>query len=92
VFQVLVRAQVTSPFAAVEAPRLHCSLQGKVSLELTRMRSDIPAALARHGYKIDRCDPYSFYMGCVQLVAREGDEFIGVADPRRDGSAGGPKG
>jgi gamma-glutamyltranspeptidase len=26
----------------------------------------------------------------VQLVLHENDEFIGVADPRRDGSAKGP--
>ena len=90
IFQVLVRLQSMPPFAAVDAPRLYCSLKGKVSLELTRMRDDIPAALRRHGCQIDRRDPYSFFMGCVQLVVREGDEFIGVADSRRDGSAAGP--
>ena len=90
IFQVLLRLQTMSPFAAVDAPRLYCSLKGKVSLEQTRMRDDIPAALKKHGYEIDRRDPYSFYMGCVQLVVREGTEFIGVADPRRDGSASGP--
>ncbi|UCC30069.1 MAG: gamma-glutamyltransferase [Phycisphaerales bacterium] len=91
IFQVLVRLQNMSPLAAVDAPRLHCSLGGKVSLESTRIRDDIPTALKRHGYEIDQRDPYSFYLGCVQLVAREGDEFVGVADPRRDGSAAGPK-
>jgi gamma-glutamyltranspeptidase/glutathione hydrolase len=90
IFQVLLRLQWMSPLAAVDAPRLHCSLRGKVSLEATRMRDDIPVALRRHGYEIDRRDPYSFFLGCVQLVAREGAEFIGVADPRRDGSAAGP--
>jgi len=35
-------------------------------------------------------DPYSLYLGCVQLVLREKGEFIGVADPRRDDSASGP--
>ena len=29
------------------------------------------------------------YLGCVQLVLQERGEFIGVADVRRDGSAGG---
>ncbi|UCF34344.1 MAG: gamma-glutamyltransferase [Phycisphaerales bacterium] len=90
-FQVLIRLQTLPPLAAVDAPRLHCSLQGKVSLEATRMRDDIVPALQRHGYVIDRRDPYSFYLGCVQLVVREGDDFIGVADPRRDGSAAGPR-
>jgi len=89
-FQVLVRLQTQSAWAAVEAPRLHCSLAGKVSLEHTRMRSDILPALERRGLATDRRDPYSFYLGCVQLVMRQHGRFIGVADPRRDGSAGGP--
>jgi gamma-glutamyltranspeptidase/glutathione hydrolase len=90
IFQVLHRLQTHTPFAAVDAPRLHCSLTGTVSFEAARMRDDIPAALLRHGYQLDIRDPYSFYMGCVQLVMSEGEEFIGVADPRRDGSARGP--
>ena len=89
--QVLLGLKHKSPFEAVAAPRLHCSLEGKVSLEVSRMRSDIPAVLRAHGFEIDERDPYSFYLGCVQLVMREGSRFIGVADPRRDGSAGGPE-
>ncbi len=50
-----------------------------------------PFLLEKYGYKIDLRDPYSFYLGCVQLVVLKNNEFIGVADPRRDGSAGGPK-
>ncbi len=90
VFQVLVRLQTHTPFAAVDAPRLHCSLKGEVALEATRMRDDIPQALERFGFKTDVRDPYSFYLGCVQLVMWERGEFTGVADPRRDGAAGGP--
>ncbi len=90
ILQVLLRLQYLTPLAAVDAPRLHCSLTGKVSLEATRMRDDLPAALEQHGFEVDLRDPYSFYLGCVQLVLREKGEFIGVADPRRDGSASGP--
>jgi len=89
VAQVLLRLKHHSPFEAVDAPRLHCGVDGTVSLEVSRMRSDIPEALRRHGFEIDERDPYSFYLGCVQLVTREGDRFVGVADPRRDGSAEG---
>jgi gamma-glutamyltranspeptidase/glutathione hydrolase len=92
ILQVLVRLQNHTPLAAVEAPRLHCALNGKVSLEATRMRSDVVQGLRRAGFPIDVRDPYSFYLGCVQLVLREGDELTGVADPRRDGAAGGPGG
>jgi len=88
--QVLLRLRNQLPFEAVDAPRLHCSVEGLVSLEAARMRSDIPVALEHHGFHVDIRDPYSFYLGCVQLVMRDGDKFIGVADPRRDGSAGGP--
>jgi len=91
VLQVLLRLeQGATPFDAVESPRMHCSIKGKVSLEATRMRDDIPRLLIRHGFDIDERDPYSFYLGCVQIVLREKGEFIGVADPRRDGSAMGP--
>lgn len=92
IVQVLLRLERgATPLGAVEAPRLHCSIQGKVSLEGTRMRDDIPRLLRRHGFEIDVRDPYSFYLGCVQLVLHEKGEFIGVADPRRDGSASGPR-
>ncbi len=90
IFQVLVRLGYLTPLAAVDAPRLHCSLTGKVSLESSRMRNDVPQTLERHGFEVDHRDSYSFYLGCVQLVLRERGELIGVADPRRDGSAGGP--
>jgi gamma-glutamyltranspeptidase/glutathione hydrolase len=93
ILQVLLRLEGgAAPLDAVEAPRLHCSVAGKVALEATRMRDDIPRLLASHGFQIDARDPYSFYLGCVQLVMRENDDFIGVADPRRDGSAAGPAG
>jgi gamma-glutamyltranspeptidase/glutathione hydrolase len=90
IFQVLLRLQSVTPLAAVDAPRMHCSLDGKVSLEAARMRDDIPRTLLRHGFRIAALEPHSFYLGCVQLVMFERREFVGVADPRRDGSAGGP--
>jgi gamma-glutamyltranspeptidase/glutathione hydrolase len=90
ILQVLLRLQTHTPLAAVDAPRLFCSLDGLVSLEASRMRDDIPEALQATGFEIQRRDPYSFYLGCVQLVLRNGGELVGVADPRRDGSAAGP--
>ncbi len=90
IIQVLLRLQSKSPYEAVVAPRLHCSLEGKVSLEASRMRNDIPTALTKKGFEVDIRDPYSFYLGCVQLAMKgKKGEIIGVADPRRDGAAGG---
>jgi gamma-glutamyltranspeptidase/glutathione hydrolase len=91
IMQVLLRLERQPPLDAVTAPRLHCSIDGMVSLEASRMRNDIPAALERRGFTVRVRDPYSFYLGCVQLVMREDKTFLGVADPRRDGSAGGPE-
>jgi gamma-glutamyltranspeptidase/glutathione hydrolase len=54
------------------------------------MRDDIRPALRRRGFTIKERDPYSFYLGCVQLVLKQRKTYIGVADPRRDGSAAGP--
>ncbi len=91
IFQVLVRVVTGSdPFEAVAAPRLHCSTESKVSIESPRFRDDVPAELERLGHIIDHRDDFSFYLGCVQMAIRERDGFIGVADPRRDGSAKGP--
>ena len=91
IMQVLLRLRDQPPYDAVAAPRIHCRISGSASLEATRMRDDIPRALQRQGFKIIVRDPYSFYLGCVQLVTFEKKTFIGVADPRRDGSAGGPE-
>ena len=90
ILQVLLRLRTQGAYEAVVAPRLHCSIGGRVSLEAPRFRDDIPTELERRGFEIDRRDPFSFYMGCVQLVLRGRNGFEGVADPRRDGSAGGP--
>ena len=90
VLQVLLRLRRQSAFEAVDAPRFYCDMEGKVSLEASRMRDDIPDFLERHGFTVDIREPYSFYLGCVQMVVREGELFTGVADPRRDGAAGGP--
>ena len=91
IMQVVLRLAKQAPYDSVAAPRLHCSLDGLVSLEAARMRSDIPPKLEQKGFSVKIRDAYSFYMGCVQLVCRERNVFTGVADPRRDGSAGGPR-
>jgi gamma-glutamyltranspeptidase/glutathione hydrolase len=80
-----------SLYEAIEAPRLHCSLSGKVSLEAERMDAQIRPALERFGFDIDEREAYAFYLGCVQAVMFDGRRFRGVADPRRDGAAGGPR-
>jgi gamma-glutamyltranspeptidase/glutathione hydrolase len=91
ILQVLLRLDFQSPFDAVAAPRLHCSYDGKVLLEAAYMRDDIPDMLSSRGFQIYKREPMSFYLGSIQMVLKNGDELIGVADPRRDGSASGAK-
>ena len=91
ILQVMLRLAKSSPLEAVAAPRLHCSLDGVVSAEAPRMATDVLDALEGAGFELNRRDPYSFYMGCVQMVMNEEGRLIGVADPRRDGAAAGPE-
>src|SRR5680860_837518 len=93
ILQVLIRLLHDDPhhvYAAVDAPRLHCALSRVVSLESTRMDPGLGVALEQQGFKLRVRDPYAFYLGCVALVMRTHEGFLGVADPRRDGAAAGP--
>ena len=90
ILQVMLRLRESLPLAAVAAPRIHCSLEGVVSAEASRIPTDVLDALDSAGFELNRREPYSFYMGCVQMVMADGDRLVGVADPRRDGAAAGP--
>ena len=74
---------------AVKEPRIHSSLGGLVSYE-DRFDTEIIDYLRREGYRLDKREPYSFYLGSIHAVLRKRDgSFQGVADVRRDGTAGG---
>ncbi len=74
---------------AIAAPRLHCSLGGRVSLEAGRFPESLVPFLEYKGFRIDKREDYAFYLGCVQAVLQkhDGTGFQGVADIRRDGTA-----
>lgn len=76
---------------AMLEPRLHCSIGGKVSLEADRFNPETIDYLTRMGYKIDKREPYAFYLGAIHAVTKTQtmDGFQGVAEIRRDGTAGG---
>jgi gamma-glutamyltranspeptidase/glutathione hydrolase len=77
---------------AMLEPRFHCSTGGTLSLEYERIDRSVVKHLRRLGYRIDKREPFAFYLGCVQAVLkrRTGEGFQGVADVRRDGTAAGP--
>jgi gamma-glutamyltranspeptidase/glutathione hydrolase len=81
-----------SIYDAMVEPRFHCSVGGTVSLEDGRFDPQVTEHLHSLGYRIDRREPYSFYLGAIQAVLKRqtGPGFQGVADVRRDGSAAGP--
>ncbi len=74
---------------AMLAPRLHCSLGGKVSLEAGRFNPNILNYLSKQEYRIDKREDFAFYLGCIQAVLNKqtGKGFQGIADIRRDGTA-----
>lgn len=74
---------------AMRAPRLHCSLGGRVSLEAGRFPESLVPFLEYKGFRIDKREDYAFYLGCVQAILKkhDGGGFQGVADVRRDGTA-----
>jgi gamma-glutamyltranspeptidase/glutathione hydrolase len=90
ILQTLVRLERSFPFESISAPRVHCTIDGKVAVEGgAKGRPETVKALKAAGFQIDPRERYSFYLGCVQMVVRDGSLFLGVADPRRDGSAAG---
>ncbi len=76
---------------AMLKPRLHCSIGGKLSLEAERFDPALIDYLEKMGYKIDRREAYSFYLGAIHAVMRciTRKGFQGVAEVRRDGIAAG---
>ena len=88
-FLLRILDQNISMDIAMKAPRLHCSLGGRVSLEANRFPKALLGSLKDHGFRIDPREDYSFYLGCIQGVLKRHDNghFQGVADIRRDGKA-----
>lgn len=77
---------------AMMRPRMHCTVGGKLSLEADRFDPAIIDYLGQVGYKIDKREPYSFYLGAIHAVLKSQTtgQFQGVAEIRRDGTAAGP--
>ena len=76
---------------AMKRPRIHCSLDGKISIEADDSAIQLIKHLKKTGYKIDIRERYSFYLGAIHAVLKThtGNGFQGVAEIRRDGTAEG---
>ncbi|MGV7226291.1 MAG: gamma-glutamyltransferase [Nitrosopumilus sp.] len=77
--------------SAMEKPRIHCAVDGKISLEADDSVIEIIKHLKKMGYKIDIKDRYSFFLGAIHAVMKcqTTGGFQGVAEVRRDGTAEG---
>lgn len=89
IFQVLLRLRTQTPFEAIKAPRLHCTPDGEVLLETARFPDEVCRELENSGLRLRPLDAWDFKMGSLQLATFGGKIITGVADPRRDGAAGG---
>jgi len=76
---------------AMEKPRIHCSVDGLVSIEKDRFDDSLIPYLAEIGYKIDLKEPYSYFHGAIHAVIKKQTSkgFQGIAEIRRDGIAEG---
>ncbi len=80
--------------AAIEAPRFHAGSTGTIMIEKRSFHPEVVDTLNQAGFDVSRRGAYSFYLGCAQALEvpeSPGGFFIGVSDPRRDGSALGPR-
>ncbi len=95
--QVLVRyLDMNEPLdEAITAPRFHTTEKKQLQLELSRFHPETITLFKETGFSLKKRGAYSFYLGCVQAIElprmSNFKKHIGVADPRRDGSASGPR-
>ncbi len=55
---------------AIDDPRLHCSIGGKISLEAERFDAATIAGLKDAGYEVDPRDAYAFCLACTPQPPR----------------------
>jgi gamma-glutamyltranspeptidase / glutathione hydrolase len=76
---------------AMSKPRIHCSMDGIISIEEGFGNDKVAPYLEKLGYEINIKDRFSFYHGAIHgvLKCQTGEGFQGIAEVRRDGSAEG---
>ena len=95
--QVLIRyLDMGEPLdQAIAAPRFHTTEKKQLQLEWPRYDTRISGVFSETGFSLKKRGAYSFYLGCVQAIelprSVNRKTHTGVADPRRDGSAAGPR-
>jgi gamma-glutamyltranspeptidase/glutathione hydrolase len=91
IFTTLLRLDAgADPFEAVHGARLHATPERQLLIEADGFDAVVLDRLRRDRFEVEPFERYSFKFGGLQLIARDGDAYVGVAEPRRDGAAAGP--
>lgn len=86
---IYIIAYGMDPIDAIRMPRLFPFASSSV-LDLEHgFSGDVFQRARSYGYQPVSRDPFSLYFGGVHLIEQRGGNYIGVADPRRDGEARG---
>ncbi|MFB5621678.1 MAG: gamma-glutamyltransferase family protein [Candidatus Nitrosomaritimum yanchengensis] len=76
-----------SPNQAMERPRIHCTVDGIISVEGERFDDRVIAYLSDLGYEVITKEPYSYFHGAIHAVLKKqiSSGFQGMAEIRRNG-------
>lgn len=77
------------PTQAVRMPRMYPFVNSPTVRIEDGITGEALSKLRERGYDLDVYSPYSTYFGGVHMIYAEDGRLIGVADPRRNGTAGG---
>ena len=78
-----------SPNEAMNRPRIHCAVDGIISVEGDRFDDKVIAYLSDLGYDLVTKEPFSYFHGAIHAVLKKQTArgFHGIAEIRRDGIA-----
>ena len=74
-----------TPLQALGMPRIHPHVTTpRIQFE-QGYRGEVLEALRARGYRLEAMPPGGLYFGGVQMIERRNGQWVGAADPRRDG-------
>ena len=78
-----------NPNDAMNRPRIHCAVDGVISVEGERYDDSVIAYLSDLGYEIVTKEPFSYFHGAIHAVVKKQSSkgFLGMAEVRRDGTS-----
>ena len=87
---MLVRLRNEDPYRASAAPRIHAT-PARVLMHEERVAAPVLDRLRSAGYETGTFPEYAFNFGGLNLIVGGNGAWVGVSEPRRDGTAAGPE-